>query len=620
MKKSIKIILSFIMILFVISPIKTNAKDDSFYIKDYEIEAIVHENATVSITEKITADFNEYKHGIFRDIPIRVRINKEVNGESKEYLYANPISNINVEGAPFSLTTEDDMCRITIGDEDKTVIGEQKYIISYLLDLGDDRIDSYDEFYFNLIGTEWDTNINNVNFTIKFDKDTDLSKIKMYSGTYGSANESNVSFYTYNNTVTGYVKNPLGPKEGVTIYTKLPQGYYVGARTKSSRPYKTMAVIASISCIALFFLGIKRIGNPKNKVVETIEFYPPEGLSSADVGYIIDGVANDKDMISLIIWFAHKGYLLIEEKEKDIYLHKNKSLPEGEHSYLKTIYNGLFSKGEITKLSGLKENFFTNIQDGKKQIKNYYKTEKKLYNNRKFSAENILSGIYLIAIILAGYFSAPILSGVVYFILPFIAIGGSFIGFAAIIRSWFKSSKFNSIKGLIVRLVIIFIVLLVTGGMATLYSIYSSFYPLLLITEMVAILSYGFCNDPTEYKVSITGKLLGLKKFIQKAELEQINKLVEENPLYYFDVLPYAYVFGLTDKWIKKFETIACQPPDWYYSDSTFNYIIFSHALTGEMDKGLSNAKTDYNNTHASSSDGGGFSGGGSGGGGGGSW
>ena len=40
------------------------------------------------------------------------------------------------------------------------------------------------------------------------------------------------------------------------------------------------------------------------------------------------------------------------------------------------------------------------------------------------------------------------------------------------------------------------------------------------------------------------------------AEKNQLEMLVEQNPNYYYDILPYAYVLNVSKKWIKKFENI----------------------------------------------------------------
>ena len=56
-------------------------------------------------------------------------------------------------------------------------------------------------------------------------------------------------------------------------------------------------------------------------------------------------------------------------------------------------------------------------------------------------------------------------------------------------------------------------------------------------------------------------------------EKDKLEMLVNDNPNYFFDILPYAYVLGVSDIWSKKFESIAIAPPTWYvgtmYSPAT---------------------------------------------------
>jgi len=128
------------------------------------------------------------------------------------------------------------------------------------------------------------------------------------------------------------------------------------------------------------------------------------------------------------------------------------------------------------------------------------------------------------------------------------------------------------------------------------------------------------------------GKLIGFKRFIDKAEKDRIQKLVEENPSYFYNVLPYAYVMGVTDKWAKNFEGIGIQPPTWYYGyygSSTFNTMLFTSMMMHNMNgfqtamaaKPANSGGGFGSGGGGSFGGGGGFSGGGFGGGGaGGSW
>ena len=131
----------------------------------------------------------------------------------------------------------------------------------------------------------------------------------------------------------------------------------------------------------------------------------------------------------------------------------------------------------------------------------------------------------------------------------------------------------------------------------------------------------------TEYGASVYGQVLGLKRFIDTAEKHRLEMLVEESPEIFYDVLPYAYVLGVSDKWSKKFENIAIQQPDWYVSATpgNFNSYLLWRSLSRNMST-MNSTMTSIPQSKGSSGggfsggSGGGFSGGGFGGGGGGGW
>ena len=129
------------------------------------------------------------------------------------------------------------------------------------------------------------------------------------------------------------------------------------------------------------------------------------------------------------------------------------------------------------------------------------------------------------------------------------------------------------------------------------------------------------------------GKVLGLRDFIKTAELDRLKALVEDNPSYYFDILPYAYVLGLTNVWAKKFESIDIKLPEWFDADPTGSYIpaLYMGSAMNHMAGNVTSSVTklvresimessDTGGGFTGGSSGGGFSGGGSGGGGGGFW
>ncbi|HEX2899638.1 MAG TPA: DUF2207 domain-containing protein, partial [Bacteroidia bacterium] len=130
--------------------------------------------------------------------------------------------------------------------------------------------------------------------------------------------------------------------------------------------------------IAWFFYG-------RDKGFTTVvEFYPPEELTSAEAGLLMDDHLHNRDILSLIYYWGAQGCISIQEiydksgKATDYKLSKLKKLPKTARKYEKTIFDGLFARGDSTKVSSQKQKFYTYINQARTQInahakaKNFY--------------------------------------------------------------------------------------------------------------------------------------------------------------------------------------------------------------------------------------------------------
>jgi uncharacterized membrane protein len=123
---------------------------------------------------------------------------------------------------------------------------------------------------------------------------------------------------------------------------------------------------------------------------------------------------------------------------------------------------------------------------------------------------------------------------------------------------------------------------------------------------------------------AMLSRVRGFRRYLETAEAEQLR--FEERADVFARYLPYAVVFGLTDRWAKVFAALADADPElssglgWYGGQPGWN---IGH-LAGSMSSFTTSASGTFASQPSSSSSGsgfsGGFSGGGGGGGGGGSW
>ena len=169
---------------------------NGYYIEKYDVNMDVHENHVIDITETIDVIYTQdYKHGIKRNIPYRNSYYRVVDGEEVKTTEKSKIKHISCD-ARYTKTKENGEYILKIGDPNNYVekYKDYKYVIKYTYDAGDDLIDEYDDLYMNIIGTNWDTFIRNVTFTIKMPKEFDKTLINFPNGAYGSTRYENVKY------------------------------------------------------------------------------------------------------------------------------------------------------------------------------------------------------------------------------------------------------------------------------------------------------------------------------------------------------------------------------------------------------------------------------------------
>lgn len=617
---------------FFLLIINCNALDYDF--NSFKVDIVVYENNTLDITETIVANFYVPKHGIYKSIPYYNTVIREDGSSEKNRV---KIYNIDVNDK-YSLKKKSGYLNIQIGDVDKYVNGLNEYVIKYSYELGNDKNDNFDELYFNIIGTEWEREIKNISFTITMPKDFDTSKLGFTHGRYGYSYTDGISYEINDNVISGTYNGSLSAYEGLTVRLELPEGYFI-KDSVFNHLLELLIYVVPILLVVVSYKIWKKYGKDK-LVVDVVEFYPPDGLNSLDVAYIKKGSVNNNDVVSLLIYLANKGYLSIDDSEKngdEIIITKLKDY-DGNNEEERRFFVGLFSHGDVVTDNDLKESFYTTINSiigSKSKLKN-----KSLVFDLNSSWKRVpLYFIFLICMLFSivipiiGYREYHLLLSICstyFFGTLFIALGCALIYDSNNTKSRIYISMVCCMIGLFILSVIgIYIVdiNLVLGDV-----VYSIGFIISIICAILIYLFYIIVTRRTDYGTQILGRINGFKNFLDTVEKEKLEMLVEENPLYFYDILPYTYVLGISNKWIKKFEDIALMPPSWYENGNYYdtrkmcmNLDRTIHRVNRTMvsvprpknNDGFSGRGGGFSGGGFS---GGGFSGGGSGGGGGGAW
>ncbi len=601
---------------------------EAFEITAYDIQMDVRSDNSYKISETIDVRFIAQRHGIIRTIPL-----KTYGGG-----WAS-VRDVKVLEHKYSTARADGNLEIKIGDANRFAGTAERYSINYVYDIGDDGLRDMDELYFNLIGTDWDCPIDNITFAITMPFAFDESKLNFTYGKKGSTESSRVNYAVNGTTITGRLTGPLQPNEALTVALPLPQGYYTDVKSDSS---SLLARFGWLLPLLLIVAGIAvwiALGK-KRQIFPTVEFYPPQGTTSADVGFLIDGRVDPFDVTSLIVYWADKGYLSITEQrvkrgfftKKTFLLTKLNEMGDEAKPYEQKMFNDLFTNygnGTEVNTEQLEQRFYITTDLVKKMVKSSFEDspDTSIFASSSKTCRRILwllavlAPVPVLMIIFQRSTGRPagieVIGSVLLFTIIIVVTYGMF---ANLLVSWQGLPK-RGLLGTLLR--------------STLPAIIFSFFTILiadtsgLLAFMTFSLAAAFiliwlsfrCDRRTQLGDWYLERLIGLKEFLKVTELDRIKLLVDENPQYFYNVLPYAMVLGVTDKWIRNFDGIAIAPPDWYRSDTAggaFNVGIFAR----DLDQGLrivSAGMISRPSSQGGSSDGG-SAGGGSGGGGGRSW
>ena len=597
----------------------------------FDVTMDVRNDNSFLMKEEIQVTFTEPRHGIYRYIPLSGTAYSQVDGQVVEQKYQMKVDQVRVEGYELNTYTENGNLVMQIGSPDYYVDGSQTYVISYRVRLFDDGISQYDSLYYNVLPFGWGTSIDSAEIRIQMPKEFDQNKAEFLVGGYGSVSDDRIRWSAAGTSIQGTLQGPLQLGEGVTFRVVLPEGYFVGEMNNNWALALMLLLMVAVPLFSfLLFLFFGR--DPR--VVRTVEFYPPEGISPAEVGYIVDGMVDQKDLVSLVIYFAEKGYLTIEELEdKSFVLRKEKELPETAKTYEYTFFDGLFKEGDSVMLEDLKGEFYSSYQASGTQLRSHFgrKKETRVFTHSSLGARSL--GTLLMLIPLA----AGLFLGAVYAMnsgeFGLLGLPGLFLVLAGYLVMIIGHDKRDAGTLRRYRLTLIVGGILTSLGFLVLagFMLLALELPLGILSLVASFISFVFTlrmKQRTRWSAEILGKILGFKEFIRTAELPRIQKLVDENPSYFYDVLPYAYVLGLSDRWAKKFEGIAMEPPVWYNGsgNTLFNTWVFMNAFNG-FSRSMASSMVpptpkggDGGLGGGGFSGGGGFGGGGFGGGGGGSW
>lgn len=539
-------------------------------ITNFHSDITVRADASIEVHETITVTFAEERHGIFRELPLVATFNGK-----KVHLPINTVS-VQQDGKSASVDTSStkQLLTLKIGDPDVLISGEHTYDIFYQVVGAVNFFETFDELNWNVTGTNWPVPITKASAIIRIPGDSTPTTL-CYTGPQGSTAQNCSG-------VASTAEARYSAEDTLTVVSHWPKGVVTMPTTyKQDRklpPALTTTDVVGIAVGSLIALGSLwglwrkwTIDGRDPEEPKTImaQYEPPAGLTPAEAQVVMNQSANQVAVTATIIDLAVRGYLRIEEREVDKLIGKKKEYAlirrQSEKSlqgYEKTLMEILFSPdysdtpGEIiiSELKKHQRTIYTEMEALRKSI-SASATAKGMFmeNPTKVSGRLVLIGVLCLT------------------------VDGAILAFTGL----------PSI-----------------GALAILVGIG--------IAGVLCFLFSVLMPRRTEKGAKTRWQLKGFKLFLTTAEKYRLQWQEKEHIFETF--LPYAIIFGVTEKWAKTFADMAMSNPEWYSGTTAWSAV--------SATKVMNSFSTSLNSAVIPSDGGssGGGSGGGGGGGGGGSW
>ncbi|MBR0385463.1 MAG: DUF2207 domain-containing protein, partial [Erysipelotrichaceae bacterium] len=371
MKRLSKIFLSLLIIITAVAGLSrpVNA-DDGFVIQKHVVEMNVHEDGSILVTETMDVHFYESMHGIYVNIPKEYHMNWTIDGVDYYRTYNFPVIRSKVlsdHKSKIEVYTEG--VQIRIGDADKYANMDETYKFQYEIVTRDLDLNGLQMLFMNIVSGKWRAVTNSVEFTIVMPKQFDASKL-LFDSPEGvtSVSKGALEFTANGNIIRGSYNEPLAPGEAITVQLMLDNDYFTFPSMDAHGLNSCIiSLVVLIAYAVIFYLFGK-----DDPLVDSVEFHAPAGVNSAEVGVIIDGEANDGDVISLILDWGRRGLLTISDEKDGLKLIKKAEIEATAKGYESHMFDVLFKNRDEVVVDKLKNKFYRTIQHTEKMLDKHF--------------------------------------------------------------------------------------------------------------------------------------------------------------------------------------------------------------------------------------------------------
>ncbi len=564
-----------LVLVFVTLAATSLSAQRSYSIERFDALIRVNRDASIDVTETITARFVGSYNGLYRTIPIKYRNAQGLNwtlGVSLQSARDDAGRDLRVETSREGANVKYKVWIPGAANATRTLV------LRYHATNGLRFFDEHDELYWNVTGDEWEVPIRAASTEITLPAGATGLRAIAFNGMYGStARDARVTID--GNAVGIVIPHPLDYHEGLTAVVGWDKGV-VTAPTATDRAIETASsnwpLLIPIPVFLFALWRWRRSGRDPRQRPIAVQYEPPKGVSPAEAGTLLDNSADMRDITATLVDLAVRGYVRIEEQQNpklfglfgggtSYTLHRLKTA-DGLAPHERVVFDGIFGlHGDHVQLDELKDEFYKQLSPIRDAVFTQL-TGSGFYQRRPDKVKQIWMGCGIGAAILIG-------------------VGGVFVAASFLLTP------------------VPFVIAAIVSGIM-----------LLIFAQIMPA--------RTEAGTRALEQILGFEEFLRRVESDNLKRVILGHPELFDKYLPYAMAFGVERQFARAFEGIYTQAPQWYVGPSVMNFNVghFSSSMSHLSTVAASTMSSSPRSSSGSGFGGGGGSGGGGGGGGGGAF
>ena len=500
--------------LLTLTPMAAAAQR-TLVIQGFAATVDVQPDGSIVVEETIVPRFTGSWNGIFRTIPVQYKTPQGLNYTLR--LDIQSVTDGDGGTLKYESSSERHYRKLKIwvpGAVDATKTVRLRYRVSNGLRF----FEEHDELYWHITGDEWEVPIESAAALVRLPDGVSGVRATAFRGAYGSTDQATVTIAP--DGVRVQAAGGLGFREGLTVVVGWNPGV-VDRPTAAERVAGTVYSNLPLAIPPLVLLGMWRVWRARGRDPELLpiaaQYTPPDGLTPAELGTLVDGKPDMRDITATIVDLAVRGYVHITETvdERLFGLISNKEYaftvkkPRNEwtlKSHERDLLTAMFGSSDSVSLSQLKNKFYKHLPGIREDL------------------------------------------------------------YGMLVRGGYYTGRPDRVRLLYIALGIGAGVLLAVGGSSIMIGL--GMQPAAAIVAGIAsgliIALFGwFMPARTVKGTRELEKVLGFQEFLSRVDGDRLNQMVK-TPEMFEKFLPFAMALAVEENWAKAFEGIYREPPQWY--------------------------------------------------------